>query len=533
MDGLICHMKGYIQPFERVLAMRELQALAQGPVIPLDGDDTTALRFQVDPSNDANALRSALAYWESVGRRTDLTEQVKREATVSSARRSKDIDQLSLETTQTPLPPKLPARRCLRYATHGLHEYRGKFFPQLVQALMNVAQLPGDGIVLDPMCGSGTTLVEARLSGRRCYGIDMNPLSVYVTAVKCEALGLRPAALRDAYDMLEELLVTSNVKAKHARYLNTLDPVDKAYLEGWFAKQTLQELDKIVRCIQQLPTSQIRRFYRVCLSNILRGVSLQKDDDLRVRRAETQLAVGETTGRFLKEALYSTKMVVAFLLRGDAVRLGRYSVLEGDARKTDPHLAPLMGRVDAVITSPPYATALPYLDTDRLSLSYLGLLPRAHHRRRDVLMIGNREVTTSARREQWKYYMEHKTLLSPNICTVIDRIDRLNSRGAVGFRRRNLAALLSKYFFDMREVMRQMFVLLRPGGVMFLVIGNNRTTAGTQPVEIHTIDYLTEIAETVGFRMTDDVPMDRLASRDIFRKNAVRSERIIRVEKDQ
>ena len=85
----------------------------------------------------------------------------------------------------------------------------------------------------------------------------------------------------------------------------------------------------------------------------------------------------------------------------------------------------------------------------------------------------------------------------------------------------------------MREVIRQMFALLRPGGVLFLVVGNNRTIAGGQPVEIRTADHLGAIAAGLGFRLTGDMAMDMLVSRDIFRKNAVPSERIIRLDKPQ
>ena len=109
-------------------------------------------------------------------------------------------------TIRALVPSKLPNKRCLRYATHGLHEYRGKFFPQLVRALMNIARLPENAVVLDPMCGSGTTLVEARLSGRKGYGLDMNPLSVFITDVKCRALTLKPAALRTAFEDLRNVL---------------------------------------------------------------------------------------------------------------------------------------------------------------------------------------------------------------------------------------------------------------------------------------------------------------------------------------
>ena len=148
-------------------------------------------------------------------------------------------------------------------------------------------------------------------------------------------------------------------------------------------------------------------------------------------------------------------------------------------------------------------------------------------------MIGNREVTKRARTEYWAFYEAHRSLLPPSTRTLIERIDRLNKPGMVGFRRRNLAALLSKYFFDMREVLQQTFTLLRPGGAMFLVVGNNRTTAGGQPVEIRTADHLGAIANDLGFRLASDLEMDMLVSRDIFRKNSVPSERIIRLEKPQ
>jgi len=58
------------------------------------------------------------------------------------------------------------------YATHGLFPYRGKFHPQMIKGLINVMGLkPGDTI-LDPMMGSGTVLIEARLMGIKSVGID-------------------------------------------------------------------------------------------------------------------------------------------------------------------------------------------------------------------------------------------------------------------------------------------------------------------------------------------------------------------------
>ena len=72
------------------------------------------------------------------------------------------------------------------YATHGFFPYRGKFHPQMIKSIMNIIGLkPGDTI-LDPMCGSGTTCVEANLIGINSIGVDISPFCTLMTYVKCE-----------------------------------------------------------------------------------------------------------------------------------------------------------------------------------------------------------------------------------------------------------------------------------------------------------------------------------------------------------
>lgn len=530
MGNLTCRMKQHIQPFERRLALKELSALTKSTAVPIDGDAATALTFDVTTACDAERLRDALAYWQFVGDEdAGLTSQIRREATSIIARSGGGSPGQLAEAVESGVPYLLPKKRCLRYGTHGLHEYRGKFFPQLVRALINVGGVPAGGVVLDPMCGSGTTLVEARCSGMRGYGIDMNPLSVFVSDAKCDALGLAPASLVRAYDqLLTELHERPN---REAMRQCSRGGGDRDYLEQWFDRGILRELERVDCAIGRLPGDSIRKFYRVCLSNILREVSWQKTDDLRVRRHHSTVPPGVATVRFLKEALRSTRTVVAFLAERGSVDGPRHCVVEGDARSATDAVPDLAGQVDAIVTSPPYATALPYIDTDRLSLIFLGLLQRSDHRHLDTMMIGSRELTTRRREEYWTYYNDHRGLLPDATKSMIDRIDRLNRQVAVGFRRRNVAALLSRYFFDMRKALEEMHVLLRRGGSAFLVIGNNRTVAGGVPVEVNTADHLAEIGAEVGFNIEDDLSMDMLVSRDIFKNNAVKSERIVRLRK--
>ena len=71
--------------------------------------------------------------------------------------------------------------------THGFYRYPARFSPLFVRAAIKAFTQPGD-LVLDPFVGGGTTLVEARVLGRRAIGTDISELAVFVTRVKTTPL---------------------------------------------------------------------------------------------------------------------------------------------------------------------------------------------------------------------------------------------------------------------------------------------------------------------------------------------------------
>ena len=519
-------MKPYIQPFERTLALAELSALAQTTPVPFDKGTEQPLLFSVPPAVKATELVRHLAYWEVVeAGQPCFTTQVLRERTVNVVRNgvpTKEIPQLLRDAIV------LPNRRCLRYGTHGIHEYRGKFFPQLVRSLINIADVPKGGIVADPMCGSGTTAVEAVLGEYQAIGLDMNPLSVLMARTKCALLSIKPEVLNSAYEKIRgQLMRPTGKRNSKLTYFASLPVPDQQYLTGWFSEQVLQDLDEVARAIQ-LSDERLRDFFRLSLSNIIRSVSWQKDDDLRVRKELRLDAEIDPIREFLEELGRSVRVVLAFLYHNKEKRFGSFNIDEGDARDLATAWSNWTGKIDAIITSPPYATALPYLDTDRLSLCYLGLLPRPDHRHRDKHMIGNREISEKQRSTYWNLF-ETKQLpkLPKSVSALIQKVDTLNSKIEVGFRRRNLPTLLTKYFVDMQQVFEGMKTVLRPGSPAYVVIGNNHTIAGGQRVEIDTANLLVDIATAVGMKSERRIPMEMLVSRDIFKKNAVASEEIL------
>lgn len=532
MTSVRCRIKDYIQPFERALALQELSAVAAATPHPAS-DDSRGTEFVVTTRTPLRALADRLAYWELVSIEPPgaITRQSLRESTVNVVRNGIDLDALKqLLPFEDTVP--LPNRRCLRYGTHGIHEYRGKFFPQLVRSLINISGTRPGGVVADPMSGSGTTLVEAALFGCRGLGLDLNPLSTYLGNTKCELLAADAKKLETAYRKVRKSVLAPEARGKHRlTYLPSLPQTDQLYLSKWFGEEVLTGLDEIATVIKSVAYAPARNLMWIALSNILRSVSWQKNDDLRVRK-EVRLDVEIDPKReFLEELARSVRAVLAFLYQEQPTKVPKHSIEAGDARRCGELWSEHKGTVDAVITSPPYATALPYLDTDRLSLCFLGLLPRPEHRQHDQQMIGNREVTEGLRRAYLARLERDGALLPESVRKLVKRIQRLNDGTGAGFRRRNLPALLSNYFFDMRDVLKGILEVLKPGGRAFVVVGNNHTIAGGTRVDIETAKLLAEVAGQLGFEVQPSLSMEMLVSRDIFKKNAMATEEILFLRK--
>jgi len=341
-------------------------------------------------------------------------------------------------------------------------------------------------------------------------------------------LSTPPETLLTEYQSLKaDLLAYSPKTSLRLPWFEQLSVKDRDYLARWFAPAVLTQLDPILTRIHTVRHSACRMLFQICFSNIIRRVSWQKDDDLRVRKDIRLDAEIDVRGEFFTELTRSVKSVLALLYENQDFHVGNATIIEGNAQHADRILADRAGMIDAIITSPPYATALPYLDTDRLSLCYLGLLPHSAHRKRDYEMIGNREITNSQRQTYWGKYQQQRNTFPDAITNVIDRIDDLNRHTDVGFRRRNLPALLGRYFLEMRNVFNTFVKLLKPGTPAYVVVGNNHTIAGGQRVEIETDQLLAQLGESVGLKLKDMLSMEMLVSRDVFKKNASSAETIL------
>ena len=61
---------------------------------------------------------------------------------------------------------------------------------QIVRGILNVLDISAGATIIDPFCGSGTTLVECSHGNINAVGWDLNPLAVYISNAKLQSLSI-------------------------------------------------------------------------------------------------------------------------------------------------------------------------------------------------------------------------------------------------------------------------------------------------------------------------------------------------------
>ncbi|MDC3953815.1 DNA methyltransferase [Polyangium jinanense] len=266
------------------------------------------------------------------------------------------------------VPPSEVAEEAARAHVHGFHSYPARMHPVTAQRLVESFSRPGNA-VLDPFCGSGTVLVEARLVGRKAIGVDANPLAVRLAALK-----LRDTTEADRAAFVEAaravaLFADERRKAKSGptrRY----GPEDLAL----FDRHVLLELDGVRAGIDRIDDPTVRGELELVLSSMLTKLS-RRTSDTSERELERRIASGYAARLFVRKAeelIARRAEVEARLAAAPPAR-----VLEGDARRLDG----INDRsVDLVVTSPPYPGVYDYLAHHEARLRWLRLRPERFER---------------------------------------------------------------------------------------------------------------------------------------------------------
>lgn len=373
-------------------------------------------------------------------------------------------------------------------ATHYLHSYPAKLLPHIAHFFLASRRFcPINGVVLDPFSGSGTVALEACLSGRSAAYADTNPLARLITEAKLRAIPNRK--LQAAFKRVSARYLKSRA-VQHPAVVN---------VHKWFQPAVIRSLARLKAAIEPESSADLQNILQATFSATVRRVS-NADPRLSVpvlqKAGRAPLSSADVWQCFADQFSANTRRIERLTsLSPSPLRLTqagqdarRLHVSSGGRLATD--------SVDLVLTSPPYAGAQKYIRASSLSLGWLGLAEAGQLKPLENATIG-REHLPGADALQ----------LETSVTAANAVISRISKRNPLR------AAICATYLNEMKAVFDEVHKVVRPGGKLVLVIGNNEVCGE----EFMSSDYLREMIERTGLRL-ELALIDEIKSRGLMTK---------------
>ena len=376
--------------------------------------------------------------------------------------------------------------KSVNYLTHGFHKYPGKFIPQ-IPAWAIKKYGTQNNIILDPFCGSGTTLVESLLYNHNAIGIDIDPLSVLISKVKTTPLDIEKLTIIKKWVINN--INNENIKNRKIPKIETLT--------HWFTNDAIDKLGKIRFVIDSisvkfLNAKDIQDFFYICFSSIIRRVSNADNQSQKTYVSHTNKKnPDEVFGLFFKQLELYYKEILVFSKK---IKNVKASIINNSST-TD--LVSLLNekKIDLVVTSPPYIKAIDYIYNQMAELFWIGDLfnieTQEKQNAKKISYIGNKQIKK----------IEYSQFIPENNKTDIELLDKsilkiFNTDKKNGHKH---SYITWKYFNDMNIHFRQMSSIINSKVHYVMVVGNSKVSN----IEIDTANILIEIAKKHNIKISN------------------------------
>ena len=377
------------------------------------------------------------------------------------------------------------------YATHGLHSYAAKCPPQLVRYGIENYSSPGETI-LDPMAGSGTTVVEARLHGRNAIGYDVDALACLIAKVKARIIDDNP--IDNAADLVLKYArndIDALKKGKASQeILARATPPNFHNIDYWFSPEVKQALAVLLYHIDQTRMSQdVREFLWVAFSAIiLTKVSVANARDIIHSRHHfyEHKIVPDVIEKFELRVKKMRRQMDEYRQLCTQKPPTSIIVEKGDARQL--HLE--NESLDLVFTSPPYATALDYPRAHFLAVAWL---QQALGTTLEEYKSGGQTYIGSERGS-----IQETTILDEQISDIRLARSTVEKIGEIDPKK---AKIIQRYFNDMYLALKEIYRVLKPNRTAVIVI----CPSHIRKIEVPTQRVFTEMGNSIGLRLTNEI----------------------------
>ena len=384
-------------------------------------------------------------------------------------------------------------------AFHDWYRFVLSFPPHLVQDYIRDFSLDERHRILDPFCGTGTTLVESRLSSIPAIGLEANPFARFASSVKINWDVDPDMLISVARDTTKVVLSTLKEQGidDNRPYEGELEKIDleslsdethKLLLKNSISPLPLHKALILLRSIRELRDQPCCDHMLLAFANTL---------VFSISNLHFGPEVGVKKNGIKKDAPVVTPWLSAIYDMAQDLRLvfnrthPYVDVRLADARRIGSIVEPRS--IDAVITSPPYPNEKDYTRTTRLESVLLGFINT-----RAELRVLKKQMLRSNTRGVYKGDDDDILIAdNPEIQRISEMIEtRRTELGKTSGFERLYAKVARLYFGGMKRHFADLRPILRPGARLAYVVGDQ---ASYLRVMIRTGDLITDIAQTLGY----------------------------------
>lgn len=354
--------------------------------------------------------------------------------------------------------------------THGMHTYPAMFIPQVARRLLEKYSQAGDTIC-DIFCGSGTALVESKLLGRNSYGIDLNPLAIFLAKTKTTEID--PKILLKEYFLL--LKRVEKIKD------NQITKPNFKNIDFWFKDEVVVKLAKLKKAILEIKNEKVKNFFMVSFSETVRLSSNTKSGEfklVRIRPDKLAKHSPDVVSIFRKKTELNLKRMEEYYK--DVNRETKVKIIYGDSSQSNGIKS---NSIDSIITSPPYGdsrTTVAYGQFSRLSAQWIDIFENPDKASGvDNELLGGR-ATKDLMHSLKSTYLDESL-------SKIAKADKDRARDVLSF------------YIGLEKCLKQAHTMLKPNKYFCLVIGNRLV----KQVRIPTDFIIAELGENIGFTCED------------------------------
>ena len=370
---------------------------------------------------------------------------------------------------------------------HKWFKYREGYSHTLVDELLRRANLKKCEYVLDPFCGSGTTIVEGAINGYSGLGIDINPMSAYISKVKCRSYTI--SQLENLNKVIEQLNLNTN-SYEEIDEKTVIEDVKK-----YFSTKNFTGLMVIRNTLNKLKNTEeeyIYDFLYVAYLCIIEEVSDRKRDGNGLKTSESKVDdVVVYYKNQLKSMIKDVKehkinnSVITDIISGSAMDLHQY--VKNFNNKTGL-------QVGAIIYSPPYANSFDYFESYKLEIMVGGFVDSM----KQINNYRDKAIKSFVRNKR-EIVSELKFI--NDIAYEVERSIPLKEAltGKKDSRTRKVPQMLKGYFNDMEVVIKQSAEVLAKGKRCYIVVDQSSYLGKIVPTDL----FLAFIGELHGFKVNE------------------------------